>query len=190
MTQSFKFYFFILTVFFAPLAGMADVPKWEILKEKSSITFTATQNNAPITGEFKIFSGEINFDTAQLSVSNVSIVVDMDSVSASYPDVAKTLKSPEWFDVKTNPKGTFKATSFSKLGEKSYQAQGTLTLRNKSSPITIPFELNQLSANTAEAKGEVTIQRSTFGVGRGEWASTDNVKDEVKINFILTATKK
>jgi polyisoprenoid-binding protein YceI len=190
MMKSFKLYFFIFTTIFAPLATMAEVPKWEILKEKSSITFSATQNNSPVTGEFKTFSGEINFDTAQLSVSNVSIVVDIDSVTTSYPEIAKTLKSPPWFDAKTYPKGTFKATSFNKVGDNSYEAKGTLTLRNKSSMITLPFELNALSAPTAVAKGEVTIQRSTFGVGGGEWASTDNVKDEVKISFTLTATKK
>ena len=190
MMQPAKVYFFILSTLFAPMAILAGVPKWEILKEKSSITFAATQNNSTVTGEFKTFSGEINFDTAQLSVSNVSLVIDIDSVTTSYPEIAKTLKSPSWFDSKTYPKGTFKATSFKKVGDNTYEANGILRLRDKSLMITVPFELTSLSATTAVAKGEVAIQRSTFGVGAGEWATTDNVKDEVKISFTLSATKK
>lgn len=173
-----------------PLELKAAVQKWEILKDKSTITFTATQNNSPVTGEFKDISGEINFDSNQLSLSNVNIVIDMNSVTTSYAEIATTLKTAEWFDVKTFPKATFKATSFNKLGENSYQATGLLTLRDKSSTITLPFELKQITPLTTEAKGQVEIQRSTFGIGRGEWASTDNIKDEVKITFTLTATKK
>ncbi|EKD71652.1 MAG: hypothetical protein ACD_46C00135G0005, partial [uncultured bacterium] len=29
-----------------------------------------------------------------------------------------------------------------------------------------------------------------FGIGQGEWESTDEVKNEVTVNFILTATLK
>lgn len=174
----------------APIELKAAVQKWDILKEKSTITFTATQNNSPVSGEFKTFSGEINFDVNQLSLSNVSIVIDMNSVTTSYPDIANTLKTQEWFDVKTYAKATFKATSFNKLDENSYQAKGILTLRDKSSTLIFPFELKQITPTTTEAKGEVTLQRSTFGIGRGEWVSTNNVKDEVKLNFTLTAIKK
>lgn len=149
-----------------PLELKAAVQKWEILKDKSNVTFTATQNNSPVTGEFKAISGEINFDANQLSLSNVNIIIDMNSVTTSYAEIATTLKTPEWFDVKTYPKATFKATSFNKVGENSYQATGLLTLRNKSSTITLPFELKQITPITTEAKGEV------------------------EINFTLTATKK
>ncbi|MBX9587067.1 MAG: YceI family protein [Gammaproteobacteria bacterium] len=167
----------------------ANVQKWQIVPDKSSITFTATQNNAPVTGEFKAFSGDINFDVEQLSNSNVTIIIDIASVKTSYADIAKTLMSQEWFDAKTFPKATFKANSFSKMGENNFQANGTLTIRDKSTSATLKFELQPVSKTTSIAKGETTIQRSTFGIGRGEWASTDNVKDEVKINFTLAATK-
>lgn len=169
--------------------ALAEAPKWQIINDKSEIRFTATQNNAPVSGEFKSFNGDIYFDTAQLSVSNVSIVIKMDSVKASYIDITNTLKSAEWFDVKTFPQATFKATSFSHLENNTYQAKGTLSIRDKSSIVTFPFQLEQITPKTAVATGELSILRSTFGVGRGEWASTDSIKDEVKIHFKITATK-
>lgn len=181
--------FFTFVIIFIPTLCHAAVPKWQIIPDKSSITFTATQNNAPVTGEFKSFTGEINFDSEQLSISNVTIVVDIASVKTSYADIAKTLLTQDWFDVKSFPKATFKATSLSKIGDNNYQANGTLTIRDKSTPVTLKFQLQPVSKITTIATGETTLQRSTFGIGRGEWASTDNIKDEVKINFTLAATK-
>ncbi len=180
---------FIITVLFSSSLSYAAAPKWQIIPDKSSITFTATQNDAPVTGEFKSFTGDINFDPEQLSISNVAIVVDITSVKTSYAEIAKTLLSPEWFDAKTFPKATFKATSFSKIGDNNYQANGTLTIRDKTSAVTLTFTLQPVTKTTTIAKGETKIQRSTFGIGRGEWASTDNVKDEVKIDFTLAASR-
>lgn len=176
-------------IVFLSLMAQAEVPKWKILPEKSNITFTATQNNAPVTGEFKTFTGEINFDPLQLSVSNVAITIDIGSVTTSYAEIAKTLKTAEWFNVAQFPHATFKATSFSKIGDSTYEAKGTLTLRDKTAPLNVTFDLQSVTQTTSVAKGEASLQRSTFGVGRGEWASTDQVKDDVKINFTLTATK-
>lgn len=181
---------FTAAILSLPMLAMADLPKWQIIPDKSSITFTATQNNAPVTGQFKTFTGEINFDTEQLSNSNVTITVDIGSVTTSYAEIAETLKKPDWFDVKIFPKATFKATSFSKMGEHSYQANGTLTLRDKSAPLTLTFDLKPITKTTSVATGETTLQRTAFGIGKGEWANTDSVKDEVKVNFTLTATKK
>jgi polyisoprenoid-binding protein YceI len=173
-----------------PLLAMAELPKWQIIPDKSSITFTATQNNAPVTGQFKTFTGEITFDSEQLSNSNVTITIDTDSVTTSYAEIAETLKKPDWFDVKIFPKATFKATSFSKMGDHSYQANGTLTLRDKSVPLSLTFDIRPITKTTSVATGETILQRTTFGIGKGEWANTDSVKDEVKVNFSLTATKK
>src|SRR5271155_3612871 len=86
-----------------PVFANAAAPSWKIVPNQSSITFTATQNDAPVTGSFKAFSGEINFAPDQLKASNVQIVVDMGSATASYGQVTDTLKTPDWFNVKVFP---------------------------------------------------------------------------------------
>lgn len=181
--------FFILLLPMA-VSAATPVPSWQMVPKQSSITFTATQNNAPVTGEFKSFSGDIKFDPTQLGASSASIVVDTTSVTASYGQVADTLKSPDWFDVKRFPQAIFKVNSFTKTGNNTYQANGILTIRDKAVPITLAFVLAQYTPTQALVKGNVTIKRTLFGVGQGEWAQTDQVKDEVQINFTITATKK
>lgn len=164
------------------------IPQWKILDDKSTLTFIATQNGAPVNGEFKKFSGEIKFDPAQLSGSQIKIEIDMNSVSSSYAQIADTLKTADWFNVKSYPKATFVASHFTKTGNNAYQANGNLTLRDKTVPITLNFVLDEYSAAQSRVHGDTTIKRSAFGVGQGEWSNTNSVKDEVQIHFTLSAT--
>lgn len=179
--------FLILLV---PIIAKAEVPAWQILPNESSITFTGIQNNSPVSGKFKKFTGEIAFDPAQLSASKVRIVIDMNSVSTSYSDFTSTLLTPDWFDVKLFPQAVFEASHFTKSAENTYEAKGTLTIRDKTVPVTLTFLVEKLSETKGRVKGSTTLKRLVFGIGQGEWESTDEVKDEVKVTFTLTAIKK
>lgn len=172
-----------------PSFAFADVTAWQIVPELSNITFTASQNNAPVTGEFTKFEGNINFDPDQLNKSNVHMIVDVASVATSDPDIANTLKTADWFNAKVFPQAIFDATNFSKTGNNTYQANGTLTIRDKSLPIKLIFMLDQYTATNAVAKGMVILKRNDFGIGQGDWTNTDVVKNEVQVNFKITAKK-
>ncbi|MBX3709721.1 MAG: YceI family protein [Gammaproteobacteria bacterium] len=188
-----KFYVKTLVIFiffFLPFVAKADVPAWEIVPNKSSLTFTGTQNNGPVSGSFKKFNGEITFDPAQLEMSNVIIKVDTSSVSAPYSDLVEVLKSADWFSVKHFPVAVFKASQFIKTGDNKYDAKGTLTIRDKTIPITVNFIVEEMTKTTARVKGSVMLKRNAFGIGQGEWASTEEIKDEVKVDFVLSVIKK
>lgn len=168
----------------------AAPPEWQIVPGESELTFTATQNGAPVTGKFKNFTGDIHFDPYQLKASKVKIIVNMGSVSTEYGEIADTLMTPDWFNVKLFSQAIFTAEDFIKTGNKTFQAKGTLTIRNKTVPVTVDFTEQEYSATKARMKGSSLIKRTAFGVGQGEWAATSEVKDEVKVDFVLSATKK
>src|SRR5690242_18300077 len=96
-------YVFVMLIIVLPGFSLAATPHWKIVPNESTLTFTATQNDAPVTGKFKTFSGEINFDPAQLNASNVHIIVDMNSLSTSYDDLTTTLMTPDWLNIKIFP---------------------------------------------------------------------------------------
>ena len=173
-----------------PVVSVAAVPSWTIVPSESSISFTATQNGAPVTGKFTKFTGEINFDPNQLSESNVKIVVDVGSISDPYNQLSDTLKMPEWFNIKLFPQAIFQSSGFVKTGDKTFQAKGNLTIRDKTRPITLTFTQEEYTPTKARAKGTTTIKRTAFGVGQGEWADTKTVKDDVQVDFIVTGVKK
>jgi polyisoprenoid-binding protein YceI len=165
----------------------AKVPEWQIILERSSLSFTAVQNGAPVTGEFKTFSGNIAFDVNDLKNSAATIVVNISSVSASYADLTATLLTPDWFNAKLFPNAEFKSTEFSKTDENTYQAKGTLTIRDKTQPVILTFTANEAPKGVMNVDGSTSIKRSAFGVGQGEWSSTKEVQDDVKVNFKLVA---
>ena len=179
----------ILFFFLTPVA-MAAVPAWQIVPSESTLTFTGTQNGAPVTGEFKRFTGEINFDPQQLQASNIKIIVDIGSIADAYNQLADTLKTADWFNEKGFPQAVFQAHEFTKTGNKTYQAKGTLTIRDKTLPVTLNFTQEEYTTTKARVKGSTTLKRTAFGVGQGDWADTNAVKDDVRVDFVLTAVKK
>lgn len=178
----------ITLLLFFPLLSFAAI--WKIVPDKSSITFTAMQNDSPVKGEFKTFSGDINFDSNALPQSHVLITIDMNSVTTSYKEVENTLKTANWFDSKLFPTATFAADQFKKTGEKTYIAEGKLTLRNKTMPIVLNFTLEKFTNNEAIVSGSADLKRTAFEIGQGEWKSTKEIKDDVVINFKIEANKK
>jgi polyisoprenoid-binding protein YceI len=162
---------------------------WKIVPARSSLVFIATQNGAPVKGEFKKFSGDIHFDLDQLKDSKIKIVVDMNSVTSSFDDLTTTLQTPDWFNMKLFPEAVFESSDFTKLGANQYQAKGTLTIRDQSVPATLTFTAEQPTSDSALVKGSTTIKRTAFGVGQGEWASTSEIKDDVRVDFVVTAEK-
>lgn len=183
----------VLVSGFLALASMgteAAVPQWQIVPNESQLTFTATQNGAPVTGEFKTFTGDISVDPNDLKNSSIDIIVDINSISASYSELKDTLINAEWFNVKMFPKAEFKSNQIEKTGDKSYQAKGVLTIRDKSEPVTLTFTSEQPNANKGIVVGNTTIKRTQFGVGQGDWSSTKEIEDEVTINFKVVGIKK
>jgi polyisoprenoid-binding protein YceI len=183
----FQFMLFQSIFLFSSLVIAAS--SWQIQPEKSSIKFTATQNNAPVTGNFSKFSGDVDFDPDQLNSSKVRILVDMNSVTASFNDVATTLKTADWFNVKMFPQAEFAANQFVKIGDKKYQAKGTLKIRDKTIPVTLDFILKDYSTHQAQVEGSTILKRTLFGIGQGEWSNTNAIKDDVLVKFQLTVTK-
>lgn len=172
-----------------PTLSFADAPAWKMVPTESTLSFTATQNGAPVTGKFTKFTGDIHFDPKQLDQSHVKIIVDVSSISDAYNQLSDTLKTPDWFNTKVFPQAVFEAKEFSKTGENSYQAKGKLTIRDKTQPVTLTFTSEEYTATKARMKGETTIQRTIFGVGQGEWADTKAVKDDVHVEFTVAAVK-
>jgi polyisoprenoid-binding protein YceI len=173
-------------------SALASAPAWQIVPKDSAITFTAIQNNAPVEGSFKSFTGDIKFDPKQLATSKVTIQIDVSSLISGNPDIIKTLLSADWFDATKYPKAVFTSDHFVSKGqndakEETFQAEGNLTIRDKTLPATLSFVLKEYSSAKAQVIGSTTLKRSAFGVGQGDWASPAVVQDDVKINFKITA---
>jgi len=175
--------------------AVAEAPQWTVDAKSSRITFTAKQMQVPIPAQFAKFTATIRFDPADLPGSKVAIDIDVASVSTPNRDIETEIKREPWFDVAHHPAARFETTAFTHKGGERYDAEGPLTLRGVTRTMTLPATIHiaddpgQPGALKALASGEVTVSRTAFGIGQGQWRDTGVVADEVVIRFEITARR-
>ncbi|MGH1404616.1 MAG: cytochrome b/b6 domain-containing protein [Alphaproteobacteria bacterium] len=166
------------------------VDQWVIDHENSQITFDATQYGQSFQGTLD-FTGQIFFDPEKLEQSKVRIEVDIASIKTGSEDRDSQAKSDEWFDVSLFPKAIFSADVFERDGQ-NYIAKGTLTLRDVTANLDLPFSLNisgdENGQKNADMKANLILNRLDYGVGQGQWQSTDAIGADVQISIGLLAS--
>ena len=172
------------------VAGPAAAEPWSIKGAESHITFTFYQQGEPKDGFFESWTGFIDFDPADPSTARIDISIDTPSIGTGNDQRDGTLRSAAFFDVARWPEARFTSTRVEKTGPDIYDAHGTLTMRDKTRNVVLPFELKLSPAEgrfRAHAKGAVTISRLDYDIGLGEWAGTGTVGEEVVIRIDISA---
>jgi cytochrome b561/polyisoprenoid-binding protein YceI len=171
-----------------PDKALKDPVAWAVAKG-STLNFSATWAGDAIEGQFKRWTADILFSPDALDRSKLTVSIDMSSAATGDDQRDSSLPSGDFFDTASHPKATYTASKFRKTGEGKFVADGTLDLRGVKKPLSLPFTL-KIDGDTATARGVTTLDRTAFGVGQGEWASTDQIGGKVKVSFAITAQKK
>ncbi len=169
-------------------AWAAPAPAWTVDKAASKVAFASSFDGGAFTGSFRRWDAVIRFDPANLAGSSVTATFDMASAVTGEATRDQALLEPDWFSTKAFPKATFTASSFKALGGGRYQAIGTLTIRGVTKPLTLPFSL-VITGDTARMTSSVGLNRLAFGVGQGDWKTTEVVPGTVTVNISLTAKR-
>lgn len=149
----------------------------------SRLEFTGVQAGAPFKGSFRKFTAGVVFSPDALADARIDVVIDLASEDTGDEDRDGTIRGPDIFDVAHFPTAHYVTRSFSKTAS-GYTALGSLTLRGVTKDVPIAFKFTQ-SGTGASLSGTADLKRLDFGVGRGDWKSTDQVADAVKIAFAL-----
>jgi polyisoprenoid-binding protein YceI len=170
-------------------ANINSAGEWKIMPQKSKIEFRAHHQDSFINGSFKRFRGKINFDPNQLQKSQVKIDIDTGSVEISFDEATNTVKSTKWLAVSTFPTATFTAGKFTSFGGKKFRADGQLTIKGNTVPLSIDFVFEEYSKIYARAVGTALIKRSLFEIGDKDPKKANDIKDEVDVIFTINAEK-
>ena len=166
---------------------------WVMDKKTSTLQFTGTQTGNEFTGHFNSFDAIIRLDPNNLEASKVEVTIEMASAKTGDRQRDDALPGQDWFFVKAHPSAKFVATNVTRIdgdaANGNYAAAGTLTIRDISKDVSLPFTL-KIDGNTAIANGGLSLQRNGFGVGQGQWDSDDWVKFDVGVSFTIEATRK
>ncbi len=166
---------------FLPLAAQAA--SWHADAKNSSLGFSGTYQGDAFDGRFKAFDAAIAFDPAQLADSRFDVKITLASADTANSERDETLRGADFFNTAHMPVATYTAAKFRSLGGNRYAADGTLTLRGASKPVTLSFAWTGGAAPTLT--GDALVNRLDFGVGGGEWADTTTIGNAVKVHTVL-----
>lgn len=166
----------------APVAA----PQWRVDAANSTIGFASSADGTVFRGAFRRWTADIRFDPANLAGSSIRAVIDPASVFSGLEARDKTLQEADWFDSARNRQVVFQSTNIRAVSAGRYEAVGTLTVKGRATPVTLPFALAITGAN-ADAQGALTLDRTRLGLGAA--IPTDMVPAAVSATVRVKATR-
>lgn len=170
------------------LAANATAADWRMDVGASRLEFAATFEKTPAPGVFRDFDTRLALDPDKPAGSRLDVTIKVPSADMANADINKAIAGPEWFDFARYPQATFHASDISRTGAGRYLAKGTLTLKGTQRTVEVPFTWSA-AADSATMEGELTLQRSAFNIGTGEWVATNVIGPDVKIRFRVRLRK-
>jgi polyisoprenoid-binding protein YceI len=170
---------------------------WEIDPSHSNVEFVARHLVSKVRGRFTGFEGEITI-ADDPSQSSVEATIDAASVDTGNPDRDAHLRNPDFLDVERYPTLSFRSTSVAEDGAGSYRADGHLTIRGVTRPVTLELEYlgwsdDPLGGKRAGFSASTEIDRHDFGatwnlaVETGGVVVGRKVRIELEIEAVLQA---
>jgi len=169
----------------------ADAPAHYVLDQaRSTLEFTFTQAGAQNHGRFTRFPVSFDFSAANLAASRLEVTVEMGSLDTADQERDDMLRGADLFAVAKYPQAHYVATQIAKTAS-GFAALGKLTLRGVTRDVRVPFTFRTATESGVAVgymNGKTSLRRLDFGVGQGDWQSTDQVGNEVSVSFALRLT--
>ncbi|MDZ4811737.1 MAG: YceI family protein [Pseudomonadota bacterium] len=150
----------------------------------STLGFTGQQQGEPFQGHFRKFASTIRFDPAVLAKARFDVSIDISSADSANSERDETMLGAEFFDSKKFPKARFTTRAFRQIAPGKFEADATLTIRDKSVALKFPFTWSG-DAKSAVLKAKVTLDRLAFGLGTGDWEDESSIGYKVEVNVYL-----
>ena len=180
----------------ASLPALAQTSTWNIDPAHSTAQFTVRHLGiSNVTGSFTKVTGTIALNDKDLTQSQVSASIDVNSVDTRVEARDKDLKSPNFFEVEKYPTIEFKSKKIVSGGGK-LQVIGDLTIHGTTREVTLDVdgptpELTDPWGNSRRGiSATTTINRKDFNLvynkllGTGEAVVGDNVKIQIYAEIV------
>ncbi len=185
---------FISRAVFVPLLFLiglsAQAAEWKLDPRESQVIFKYSYEGAPYQGEFRNVQATFDIDPMSPDSCEFEVTIPIADILVDSPEVLDYLLDIELFDVDQFPTSTFTAENCRLESMNSFVADGTLTIRDQTHPVSFPFEfdIDMVDGQVRfHLTSEVTIERLKYGVGQGYWANTAAIPNEVGIEVDVYA---
>jgi polyisoprenoid-binding protein YceI len=196
MKKAVSIFFLVLSAILTANFAIAEAEKWEIDKAHSNIYFDVRHTYATVRGQFEDFSGTLEFDPDNMTVSTVKFEVKTKSINTGIPNRDNHLRAEEFFAVNKFPFMTFESTGVKKKEGDQYTLMGNLTIKGKTNQIAVVFTYFGMRENPLK-KGKMvagfetrfSIDRLEYQVGPGKYAEMGVIGRKVDILISLEVLK-
>ena len=150
----------------------------------SEFTFTVQIEGVATSGNFGGFAVTLDFDPTLPEKGELVVRVDLRKADLGDPDMNAVLFDPAWFDVGQFREAVFRSEDIVERSPGEYTASGMLDLKGTMRPVSVPFTWRAVG-EAAAMDGQLTLQRTDFDVGSGEWAGDDAIGVDVTLTFAI-----
>lgn len=151
------------------LPALAFARDWQVDAAQSTLGFKASYQGDGFDGKFKRFEARIAFDSADLATAKFDVTIDLASADTGSSERDDTLKGGDFFAVAKFPQAHFVTESFAKAADGSVSANGKLTIRDKTAPVTLKVKFAD-SGDGATLDVDTVLKRADYGLGAGsDW---------------------
>jgi polyisoprenoid-binding protein YceI len=157
---------------------------WEVIKPDSRVGFTAKWETIPFDGQFNRYQTNIHFDPSSPGTGQFAATIFTASADTQDKERDEALRFPEWFNPASYPVAKFTSTSIRSLGAEKFEVTGKLTIKNITRTVSIPFTWKQ-DQGSARFLGKITLDRTTFNIGEGDWAEDQSIHFDVLVQIDL-----
>jgi polyisoprenoid-binding protein YceI len=189
----------LITLFLLALAVQAytAAPKWDIDPAHSGVYFSIDHIYSTTRGYFADFTGTVMFSPEDLGGSRFDFDVAVKSINTGNSKRDGHLNSGDFFDSKQYPSMSFKSTAVKHVQDNQYVVEGTMTVKDVSKAVSVPFTLLGVKTHPFDDKKDVagfealmTIDRLAYHVGGGKFYDMGVVGKEVDVLITLEVTRK
>ena len=166
------------------LNGGSLVGTWTLDPARSSVSLRSKSmwGMAPIKGSFDKVSGEGTVSPTGAVTGTIQVATASLNTKSKKRD--KHLQSADFFDSENNPHIVFTATSLTP-GSDGLTLTGTLQVRGRTQPVTMPVQVSLSGNELVQVDGEVTIDRSEFGLSWNQMGMA-SMKNTIAIRAVFT----
>ncbi|GAW33275.1 hypothetical protein RA2_00311 [Roseovarius sp. A-2] len=158
---------------------------WQV--ESGQLQIAIRQMGSEVTGSFADWTADIAYsETPDETGQHGTVEVTVSIPSLTLGSVTQQAMGADFFNVSEYPTATFIADLIAV--ETGHLARGTLTIRDQSVPVEMPFDLT-IEEGTATVSGGLTVDRRDFSIGQGV-SDEGSLGYSVDIKVDLTATRR
>ena len=164
--------------------------KYEIDRNQSTIEWSgkAAFNSYTLSG--KIGCGESSLKLVNDRLTEVRMVIDMQSLSSDIPKLTQHLRSGDFFAVQDHPTARFAGNEIDYLKADSVAVSGDLEIKGVTKPMRLAGKVTKTGDGQMMVIGQAVVDRTVFGIYYNSPNYFKNLKqnaiaDEFKLTFEL-----